>query len=479
MNILGSYSGIGMETVDKLIEAEKAKGARFTNKQTKIQDQQAAWKDIGSRLDSLYTKIGALQKGENFSSQTVRSNIKDSPFLSVSSNKNAASGVYEMKVKQLATASRLTGEKITTAIDEPLGFEGEFSFKSVSIDDPDLVDPDFSIPELSGITIEKDDSLKDIVLKINETSKDSNVQASVVDGRLILTSTELGESTVRTQGEDGLPEKLGFSGGEEQFKKGQNSIVNIDGMEIERNTNQIEDAIEGLTINLTSIHRDDNSEVITVAHDTQKTVNVVKEFIDQYNSVINFIGRQTDVGDPTAENNTRGSLVGESSLIRLQSSLRSLLTRNLKSNPDDGFNLSELGIEVDRYGVATLDEAALREKVLEDPANVARAFYQPESAPIEGSEATGKSGKAKGGMTQQLKELVESYTSKSRGIIKNKQDSYDRTLKDIAKQIETFDARIERKRARYISEFTALDQAMMQAESQMDYLYSQMNMGRD
>lgn len=482
---MGSYSGIGMDTVDQLIEAEKAKGVRFTNKQTKIQDEQAAWKDIGSRLGSLYTKIDALQKSENFSSQTVRSNIKDSPFLSVSSNKNAASGVYRMEVKQLATASRLTGKKITTATDEPLGFEGNFYFKSQSIGepempDPEIADPDFTHSGLSGITIEQSDSLKDVAVKINETSKDSNVQASIVDGRLILTSTEFGESDITIVGDGDLTQELGFTGAKDQLKQGQKSIVMIDGMEVERNSNNIDDAIEGLTINLTSEHADGDSEVITVAHDTQKTVDVVKEFIDQYNSVINFIGKQTDVGDPTAEKNKTGALVGESSLVRLQSSLRSLLTRNLKDSPDDeGFNLSELGIEVDRYGVATLDEAALREKVLEDPANVARAFYQPESASVDGSEATGKSGKAKGGMTQQLKELVESYTSKSKGIIKNKQDSYDRTLKDIAKQIETFDARIERKRARYIREFTALDQAMMQAESQMDYLYSQMNMGQD
>lgn len=468
MNILGSYSGIGMETIDQLIEAEKAKGARFSNKKEKIEAQQGAWKDIASRLNSLQEKVNALQKSENFSSQTVRSNVKDSPFLSVSANKNAASAVYQMEVHQLASASKMTGSKIAladgsivTSIDQELGLAGNFSF---GLDD-----------KSTSIEIQETDSLKDIANEINALTKDTDIKASIVDNRLILTSAKTGESQIELGGD--LATRLGFEDPVSQFEEGKNAKLSIDGLMVERNSNKIDDVIEGLTINLTSKHAEGNSEVITVTHDTEKTVKTVKEFIEQYNSVINFISKQTDVGDPTAEKNKTGALVGESSLMRLQSDLRNLLTRNLKTSSDDKqFNLSELGIEVDRYGVATLDEAALREKVLEDPANVARAFYQPESADISGSEASASSGKAKGGMSELFKNLVESYTSKDKGIIKTKQDSYDRMLKDISKQIEVFDERIEKKRARYIAQFTALDQAMMQAESQMDYLYSQMGM---
>ena len=39
--------------------------------------------------------------------------------------------------------------------------------------------------------------------------------------------------------------------------------------------------------------------------------------------------------------------------------------------------------------------------------------------------------------------------------------------------------RLEAKKARYIKEFTALDTAMMQAESQLEMMYSQLGMGQE
>ena len=85
------------------------------------------------------------------------------------------------------------------------------------------------------------------------------------------------------------------------------------------------------------------------------------------------------------------------------------------------------------------------------------------------------------GMSELLKNFVDTYISTSSaapGIITGKNKSFDRMLKDINEQIETFNARVDRKRDRYIKQFTALDTAMMQAQSQMDYLYSQLGMSQ-
>lgn len=489
MNILGTYSGIGMETVDQLIEAEKSKGVQFTNRKTKIERQQTAWKDVSTRLNALYKNIEKLQNTETYQSQTVKSNVKDSSFLSVSANNKAASGVYRMEVKELATASSLAGNKVTIpdltpeekkanmpSIDKKLNFTGTFSFESEGEQ------------SLTKIVIGEEDSLRTIVNNINAETKKSGVQASIIDDRIILTDTSMGAREI-TISNDGVAEQLGFVKDGQVVSltddtRGNDAVVMINGLEVESKSNQITDAVEGLTINLTNKHIPGDVEVITVAQDVDKTVDAVKEFVDQYNSVMSFIKEQTDFGDPTAENNKTGALAGESAIIRLQSSLRSMLTRNLRPDKGevsaDGFkNISELGIEIDRYGVASLDESTLRKEIAKDSTKVAHFFYQPATPASTDAQGEPVDATEKRGMSELLKNFVDSYTSTSKGIIKTTQDSYERSLKDITQQIEIFNERIDRKRDRYIREFTALDQAMMQAESQLDYLYSQMGIGQN
>ena len=58
-------------------------------------------------------------------------------------------------------------------------------------------------------------------------------------------------------------------------------------------------------------------------------------------------------------------------------------------------------------------------------------------------------------------------------MIKSKNESLDRTLRDLNNQIDRFNDRMVRKEEYYTKMFTALDVAMMQAESQMSWLSSQ------
>lgn len=466
MNIMGTYSGITMDTVDQLIAAERARGTKFTTQKTKIETEQNVWKDINTRLDSLFQKLEAFSKPETFNSHTVKSSMNDSASLKVSAGSKAAVGQYRVQVKQLATATTLTGSQVEEieSIYNPLKASGPISFPStVKNEKGEIINQD-----PIRINIEVGDSLKVISDKINEQSKDIGVTASIVDKHLILTSTSLGVSDISfdSQTDNELLKKLGLVGEDAKTKPGQKSIMTINDINVERSTNSIDDVVEGLTFTLTNEHKDGESEVITVAEDRAKTTTAVKEFVEQYNSIMNFISTQMDVGDPTAEDNKTGALTGDGTVMRLQSGLRSIMSRNIKGDFSGKFkNLQDIGIEIDRYGVAMLDEAALNKALEADATNVAKFFYSAEQD--------------QEGISELLRNFIDTYISTSTttpGVIKNKNETYDRMLKDINEQIETFNARIDRKRDRYIQQFTALDIAMMQAESQMDYLYSQIGL---
>lgn len=486
INLMGAYSGIDMSVIDQLIEAEKAKGVKFTNKKQNIEREKNAWKDVNTRLDSLYKKLETLTKAETFDSRTVTSNVKDSNSLSVTAGENAAIGEYRVQVQQLATSTRLAGGRIDVeSIDTELNIEGNFAFK---VDDQ---------AEFYTVEIASTDSLKDIIGKINLQTEESGIQATIVDNRLVLTNTEMGSSTItigslETIGDEevftenildnSVADQLGFGSTDEVISEiGQSAIFEINGLKVQRNTNTITDAVEGLTFKLSNEHLGSDNEIISVASDTEKTVDAVKSFVEQYNSVIKFLDEQMAVGDPSAEGNTTGALTGDGTIMRLQSGLRSLMTRNLTGDFSGDFkNVEDIGITLDRYGVASFDEEVFNQAMQDDAANVARFFYEPKMS----TEVLGTDGEVlepsveQEGLSELLNNLIDTYISSSTGIISTKNESYDRMLKDINKQIETFNERIDRKRDRYIQQFTALDIAMMQAQSQMDYLYSQIGMGQ-
>lgn len=468
LSVLGSYSGIDMTYIDGLIEAERSKGVRFTKRKEQVENQQKAWKNINSQLDSLFKSLEKLSQKETFETRTVTSNVKDSSFLSVKAETNADVGQYRIQVQQLATATRLTGAKLeftdVESIHDDLGISGGFSF---TVDGTDFYE----------IEIETTDSLKDITNKINSLTEDSSIKASIVDNRLVLTHAEMGDNNIQVSGD--LAEQLGFGEGASNLVAGQSAIFTVDGIEITRETNIIDDVVDGLTFELKNVHTDNHSEVITIAYDHKKTTDAVREFVEQYNSVMKFISTQMDVGDPTAENNVTGALTGDSAIMRLQSGLRSLVTKNIEGNFSGKFkNIEDLGITIDRDGIATLDEDVFNQALQEDPASVARFFYHEEVVSeivIEDGEEVTKKKLEKHGMSELLKNFIDTYISSNTGIISTKNDTYDRLIKDINNQINTFNERIDRKRERYIRQFTAVDIAMMQAESQLDYLYSQVN----
>lgn len=465
MNIMGMYSGMDMAMVDQLIEAEASRGVKFTNKKEQYTQSKNAWKDLNTRLDSLYKRLDDLKKSDTFDSKTVK--LSNDSNLEVSANSNAASGEYRVQVKQLATQTQLTGGKVDTdSIHAELNKSGTLSFNGGG----------------EGLTVEVEatDSLRDIRDKINKQSKDLGVSSSIVDNRLILTNKEFGNTTLTVEGTGTLATDLGLDT-TATTKNGQNAEFSVNGLEIEpRALNKIDDVIEGLTFNLTNVHEGTEATTVSVTEDTDKATKTLEKFVEQYNSTQSYINEQLDVGDPSAENNKTGKLSGDGSLMRLQSSLRSMMTK--KTGNDSGVSsLADLGIEIDREGIASFDKKKLEEQVRENPDAVSDFFSRTKTIP----ESTDKNGETipattkKVGFAEDMRSFVNEYISGSSGIIKTRNDTYDRMIKDVDSRISQFEDRLEAKKARYIKEFTALDTAMMQAESQLEMMYSQLGMGQE
>ncbi len=458
INFIGSYSGVDQGMIDKLMQAEKMPLVHMSNKKTSIMEKQNAWKDINTRLNSLFEKIKVLQNPDTFTS--MESTSTNDKIVTMSTSRNAADGIYKINVEQLATNTSIIGKSILEGeklISDELSIEGNFT-----ITNADGVKAD--------IEVKSEDSLKDIVDNINsmtkdrkdsetkETIKGTGISATIIDGRIVLNDIKTGARDIQLEGD--IVEDLGL--GTEQIT-GQQSKFTINGVEVQRDSNTVKDVIDGVTINLKKEHGKDEYDTVTISLDTGKAAKAVQDFVDQYNSTMKFIEEKLDAGDPKVPG-SGGALSGDGSLMRLHSSLRMMVSDSIGNKNTDIKDISQLGVTTkDRFGELQLDTAKLNKALSDDPQNVMNFF----KTTIEDDREVG--------FVPRLNEYIDSFISKKNGIINTKTESYDKVLKDLNKQIEVFNDRMERKEKQYIKMFTALDVAMMKAEGQMTWLQNQMD----
>ncbi|HCX64256.1 MAG TPA: hypothetical protein DHN33_03495 [Eubacteriaceae bacterium] len=447
INFLGSYSGIDQSVIDQLMAVEKRPLVQMADQKESMEAKKNAWNDIRTRLNSLNEKAKALQNSETF--DAMKATSTDEEAVTFTASRNSPVGSYNVAVEQLATNSSLIGGTVALSGGDStteLGLDGAFTINGDT-----------------EISVSATDSVRDVAGKINETTEESGVRATVIDSRLVLENVETGDQaiTVADQTGSNVVEDLGLAS-TAQVNQGKNALFSVNGVAIERSSNTVDDVIENTTIQLYKEHESGTSDRVEIKQDTDKVAGAVKAYVDQYNSVMSFIDGKLAAGDP--ENpGSRGTLAGDGTLMRLQSTLRSNATAAIKNEDTSISSIAELGVTtVDRYGKLQFDRTKFEEVMAEKPEDVEKFF---ETTNAEGNDI---------GFAAKAVDYMEGFVS-STGIINSRTQSYERSLKDIDDRIEDFSLRMERKEEYYTNMFARLDAAMMEAESQTAWLTGQIN----
>lgn len=449
VNFMGSYSGIDQTMIDQLMAVEKRPLIQMSEKKTTMEKQKNAWNDVRTRLNNLFEKIKVLQNSDTFSSMKA----SEGKNATLAASKNSPEGVYEIFVEKLATRTSVIGGVIPAAAGDStkeLGLSGKFTINKTA-------------EKINEIEITATDTVRTIAEKINGLSKDSGVRASVIDNRLVLNQVDTGDKKIILENTEGtVLSDLGLDASKEEIP-GQKAKFKVNGVSVERDSNTVKDVIEYTTINLKNVHATGEIDTITISKDLAKVEEAVKGFVDQYNSTMTFISDQLKAGTPGDSGDARGTLASDGSLMRLQSSLRTMVTSSLTNGNTTLKDLSQVGVStVDRFGQLTFDASKLKEKLEENPINV-QNFFQSKN---EAGDSIG--------FVPKINSYIDSFSSAT-GIIKGKTDSFERSIKDINKQVDAFTLRMEKKEQYYITMFSKLDTAMMEAESQMGWLTSQVS----
>jgi flagellar hook-associated protein 2 len=348
MRISGAVSGLDTEgLVGRLMALERRPVTIMRQRLQDLEERIETWQTLGSRLYDLQARLAAVAEEATYAKVAATTT---NPAVATASGDSAPEGTYSITVSALAKAHTIGTAEYADAT-TALGLSGS--------------------PEINGqaIGVTAADSLNDLAAKINAISgigvRASVVQVSPDAFRLLLVSTTTGTAgTISVVDDLGVFQSIGLvdvGGQPNTVQAGEDASLVINGLTVSRGSNVIDDAMPGLTINLTGL----GTVAVTVSRDASAVVSAIQGFVQAYNTVADFINGQLTY-DPQGDT-PKPALYGESALRRLKSTLRSLATDPVSGLPESMHTLWQIGISTGTVGSTTaragklvVDEAKLR-----------------------------------------------------------------------------------------------------------------------
>lgn len=445
---LGVGSGLDLESILESLEESKTATllTPITTQETAVEAEISAYGTLTSALNTLQTAAEALADASLY--QSLSTSLSGSG-VTVSTTSSAVAGSYSIEVTQLAQAQSLATDGIAST-SSALG-TGTLTLQSGSSDAISIT-LDSSNNTLAG--------LRDAI-----NAAGGGITATIVsDGsdspyRLVLTSSSTGtdaEMTVSyssTDSSDVASSLFGYADGTGNMTEtvtAKNTELTINGIAITSQSNTVEEALQGVTLNLTATGA---SQTLKIERDTDKILKAITAFVDAYND---FATTVDDLTAYDADSATGGELLGDSTTRRISTELASDIYSSIGSGTFS--YLSQLGIALESDGTLSIDEDTLQ-SALDDNIDAVTEFF------------IGSDGKS--GFVSRITEDLDSYLDEDTGLITAKTDSLESKLEQLEERYTEKQALIDSEMERWREQFTQLDTLISTLNSTADYLTTQ------
>lgn len=339
---LGIGSGVlNSDLVDQLVAAErKPTENRLNFNQQRAEALISAYGTLRSAITELRLPMRQLSSAENLKAFSGSSS-NDAVAISVDS-KAASQGSYTVTVDSLAQAQSLASGTFSDRDSTPVG-SGSLT---ISVGD-----------KTATINIDSsNNTLQGIAAAINDAGVGAS--AGVIDTgngyRLVLSSENTGVDNainISVADDDGVNtdvaglSQLAFDGTTNNLTEtvaAKNAIVQINGIEISRATNTIDNAIDGVSLTVTEAGA---TSLVKVSRDLGKVADRVGAFVEKFNALQQTIKGLSGFNAETGE----GSLLSGDSTIRgIQNQLRQIIGRVVPGLENASVRtLSDAGITTD------------------------------------------------------------------------------------------------------------------------------------
>lgn len=338
------------DKIDVKVEKNRAKAEAYTSLQTLSQAVQNSL----TTLRRSYSFLGDQVSTFDARSGTLTSNGSTDPtkILGVAIDPGTAKGSYEIEVVQKAKNHRVASAATSDAT-TALGYTGSFDIGVAG-------------GTTGSVNITSGMSLTDIAAAINTQSGTTGVSAQVL--KVSATSYQLIMSATTTAKEieitnvsgTNVMDSLGVTSGGtylNQLQAADQAILNLDGVQITRDTNTISDLISGVEI---VIGKQEPGTTVTleIGNDTSGVKNAIMAFVDAYNELRDFIATNQQV-DSDGSLSDDAVLFSDSELKNLTDSVQKLLAGTYGSGGTTLGTLREIGITLDADNRLAVKEADL------------------------------------------------------------------------------------------------------------------------
>lgn len=439
----GIGSGLDVQSlVAQLVASERAPAdTRLNTMQSKAQSQLSAFGVLQAAFEGIKSSLVALRSGDAFKSFTVATG--DATVLTATASTSAAAGTNQVDVLALASAQTLRSAAMPADI-APTGGVMHFAVGDKSFD--------VTVPPNSAPPAIRD------AINAAAVAAGAKMSASIInadDGaHLTLSATATGVANAitvtRASGDTGLDALVynpGVSTTLTEQVPASDASIKINGLAVTSSSNQISNALPGITLDLKSA-KPGTAITVTTSRDRSAATKAVQALVTSYNQALTTLNSATKYN---ADTRTASVLTGDSLTRDAGQQLRSALGGALASGGNSG---AALGISTKVDGTLTLDTVKFEAALAADASSVEAAF-------------TGTAG-----VVARLDTVLSGLTG-STNRFTERSDSLRSKLKDVTAQRSGLDVRMDALKLRYTKQFNAMDSMVAQLGNTSKFLTQQ------
>ena len=276
---LGVGSGLDLTgLLDQLQDAERGKLAPITLQKKQQEAKISAYGQLQTSLDAFQDAVAKINDPKLY--QSLSANVRGEG-ITATTTASALPGSYRVEVQNLATTGTLASTGVATR-DTALALNGADSLKLTLGDDKEIsisIAPDSSLDAIrDAINADKNAGVNATIVydgseegyRLALSSKTTGVEASI-SGFAFVDSQNPGATIVGPFAEDAATKRAG-----------EDASLTVNGITISSAKNQIEGAIQGVTLNLAELS-------IAEGETASSTVNVERDTLKQREAINGFV----------------------------------------------------------------------------------------------------------------------------------------------------------------------------------------------
>jgi len=458
VNALGSGAGFDTKKiVTTLVAAEKASSqASIDRKSEAVESKISGTAQLKSALQTLKTAFEVVDDKRDFNFSSL-SNTKPEAIYADFNTSTSVPGTYKLSVGQLAQNDSIRSTAVSSQTADQNGTNAATVVITVG------TGAATTLTLGAGAT-----SLDDLVTGINNLDID-------VTARVVEVST--GSYRVVVEGPQGADNALTITdsvfgittntsaasfSSSSKTQTAQNATVTVNGLSVSRSSNEVDDLVPGLKLDLMAVTSSD--VVLSVSRNTSTAKSAITNLVAAYNAfdaiMKDLTGAETSDGEPAL-------LKSDSAIKSIRDTVKAFLTSDSSTPGTNVASMSDMGIAMQRDGTFKINSTTL---------GAAMTSHYDEITKLLSGNTDDQSSysTASRGIAGDMVTKINDYLSWD-GLITLREASYKTSQTSITKSQEVLDAKMVKVEDRYTKQFSNMSKIMDEMKSMQSYLDQQLN----